>query len=276
MSLDCIETGTFRSHAEVSAQPKELRIVSWNIARGSQIDAVSQFLVSANADLILLQESDLNSRRTARRNVANELAQRLGMDYAFGIEFQELGQGSRSSPAYHGQATLSRWPLLDPRSIRFRSQSKFWHPYAWIPPLPAFQRRHGGRMALVTGIAIGNRKIIAYNLHLESRKSDDLRLRQLAEAVNDSRQYDSDVVVVVGGDFNFDITAGRDGSALRDARFENPFAQLGIPTNGASFFGRRRAIDWILVRGALSQSPRVHISSRASDHYPLSLTLQLP
>src|SRR5271157_4118573 len=207
MSIDWIETGTFATPKSLSDIPKELRVVSWNIARGHRIDAISQFLIDANADLILLQESDCNSRRTAYRNIAKELAQKLGMNYAFGNEFQELGQGSRSSPAYHGQATLSRWPLSQPRVIRFRRQSKFWNPRWWIPPLAAFQRRIGGRMALITNLAIGDRSLIVYNLHLESRNSDELRFGQIAELLADTRRYGFNVVVVLAGDFNFDIAA---------------------------------------------------------------------
>ena len=58
----------------------------------------------------LLQECDYN-RRTGNGEVAMELARQLEMHCPFGIEFQELAQGSRASPAFHGQATLSRWPL---------------------------------------------------------------------------------------------------------------------------------------------------------------------
>ena len=63
------------------------------------------------ADILLLQESDLNARRTHHFDIAREIAQKLQLDYVFGREFQELTQGTRHSPAYHGQATLSRWPL---------------------------------------------------------------------------------------------------------------------------------------------------------------------
>jgi len=274
MSIDCIETGTFAPLTAASAQAEKLHVVSWNIARGSRIEEITEFLIRANADLILLQESDCNSRRTAYRNIAKELAQKLGMNYAFGAEFQELGQGSPSSPAYHGQATLSRWPLSQPRVIRFRRQSKFWHPHWWIPPLAAFQRRIGGRMALITNLAIGGRSLIVYNLHLESRNSDELRFGQFAELLNDTRRYGFDVVVVLAGDFNFDIAAARGKTFLQDAGFENPFASLAMPTilSGASRHGR--AIDWILIRGAVPRSFQVHNSIRASDHYPLSLTLQ--
>ena len=275
MSIDCIEAGTFAPPRVASAQAEKLHVVSWNIARGSRIDEIGEFLTDANADLILLQESDCNSRRTAYRNVAKELAHKLGMNYSFGIEFQELGQGSRSSPAYHGQATLSRWPLSQPRVIRFRRQSKFWNPRWWVPPLAAFQRRIGGRMALTTNLAIGGRSLIAYNLHLESRNSDELRFSQFAELLDDTRRYGFDIVIVLAGDFNFDITAAREKTVLQGAGFENPFASLAMPTILSSSSRHGRAIDWILIRGAVARSFQVHNSIRASDHYPLSLTLQL-
>ena len=38
-----------------------------------------------------------------------------------------------------------------------------------------------------------------------------------------------------------------------------------------------KAIDWILDRGPVhSVSPTVHASASGSDHFPVSLTLQLP
>jgi endonuclease/exonuclease/phosphatase family metal-dependent hydrolase len=275
MSIDCIEAGTSPRPKAVSAHREEFRVVSWNIARGSRLEAISEFLMGANADLILLQETDCNSRRTAYRNVAKELAQTLGMHYIFGIEFQELGQGSRASPAYHGQATLSRRPLSEPRILRFRNQSRFWDPRWWIPPLATFQRRIGGRMSLVFRLSIGNRNVIVYNLHLESRDGNDLRFWQLGELLDDSRRYGLDVVVLAAGDFNFDITGDREVSALQDAGFENPFASLGMPTVVSGSFGRHSFIDWVLVRGGVTAvSPEVHNSIGGSDHYPLSLTLR--
>ena len=274
MSIERIETGTFAPDAAVSAQPEELHVVSWNIARGTRMDAICEFLVRVNADLILLQESDLNARRTTCRNVAKDLAQTLRMNYAFAIEFQELGQGSHASPAYHGQATLSRWPLSESSILRFRRQSRYWHPYWWIPRIAIFQRRLGGRMALVTRVGVGNRSLIVYNLHFESRNGDEHRRSQLAELLDDTLQYGADVVLAAG-DFNFDITSVLERSVLQDAGFENPFADIGLPTVVPSSFGVGKAIDWILTRGKIApQFPQVHNSIRGSDHYPLSLKLQ--
>ena len=118
MSMEEIETGTFANARVVSKVPDVIRVVSWNIARGCQLDGVAEFLLNNQADLIILQETDRNSRRTLYRNIAREISQKLGMNYVFGIEFQELSQGSYHSPAYHGQATLSPWPISDPHILR--------------------------------------------------------------------------------------------------------------------------------------------------------------
>jgi endonuclease/exonuclease/phosphatase family metal-dependent hydrolase len=276
MSMEQIETGSF-AQEESPHQPHAIRVVNWNIARGCKLDEVAKFLVAANADLVLLQEVDMHARRTAYRNVAEHLAQKLKFNYVFGIEFQELSQGSDNAPAYHGQATLSRWPLNHSSVLRFRRQSSFWRPKRWIPPLPQFQRRLGGRMALLSHAAIGERRLAIYNLHLESREEDALRRSQLSEVLNDTSRYGSDVPVIVAGDFNFDLNATRNACLAREMQFDNPFAHLHVRTAESPWPGHRTAIDWILARGPLRPvSPEVHDSISASDHYPLSLNLELP
>lgn len=130
-------------------------------------------------------------------------------------------------------------------------------------------------MALVTHIVIGQRRIVSYNLHLESRHNDAHRRCQLAELLEDARQYDGDMIVIAGGDFNFDITGPTETAILRDGGFESPFSKLDVPTIVPGFLGNARAIDWVLTRGvAALMSPQIHNSIRASDHYPLSLTLR--
>jgi len=275
MSLDQVETGSFAPQEGISHAPRRIRVVSWNIARGCRLDEIVEFLVGANADLILLQEVDRHARRSARRNIAEYLAQRLRMNYASGIEFQELAQGSRDAPAHHGQATLSRWPLCDCRVLRFRRQSTYWHPRWWIPSLPPFQRRLGGRMALLSYTTIGETMLAVCNLHLESRGGDDLRHSQLAEVLNETVRYGLDVPVIVAGDFNLDVT--KPGNAwVNETGFQNPFSDLGVRTAQARSFGRSNTIDWILTRGPIAPvSPKIDHSVSASDHYPLSLTLEL-
>src|SRR5690349_24845147 len=105
-----IESGNFAVPRWLFSPPDSIRVVNWNIDRGLKLSGVIEFLEGAKADIILLQEADLNARRTHHMNVAKEIAQTQEMNYVFGREFQELTQGSKTSPAYRGQATLSRRP----------------------------------------------------------------------------------------------------------------------------------------------------------------------
>ena len=272
-----IETGSFAPSLPALCPPASIRVVSWNVNRGMQLPRVIEFLDAATADLILLQETDLNARRTHRVNVAREIAQLLQTNYVFGREFQELSQGSRASPAYHGQATLSRWPLSNFRIIRFRRQSNFWRPRWFVPDIEPFQGRIGGRLALVSEASIAGKSVVCYNLHLESKSDDALRCSQLGEVLEDARCYDSDIPIALAGDFNLDVSAGPAASALSRSQFLDVFADQHVPTTRPSFLEQGRCIDWIFTRGPLRASqPHVHRSITASDHYPLSVTLDFP
>lgn len=258
------------------ASPAVIRTVTWNINRGFQLDRAIRFLESSCSDLIFLQETDTNARRTKRRDVPREIAQALQMNYIFGREFEELAQGSATDPAFHGQTTLSRWPLSNVRILRFQEQSTFWRPRWYAPPLPFLQRRLGGRMALICEIAINNRMLVAYNVHLESRGSEQIRLRQLSEILADIGQYPADLPVVIAGDFNCDLSHGPASSLIARHGLGNPFACLdGAGTVLKSRNRRPSAIDWILTRGALAAChATIHNSVAASDHFPLSLELR--
>ena len=273
-ALEQVETGTFATPSWVIFPPDSVRVVSWNINRGLHLDRVIQFLTGTKADILLLQEADQNARRTHQINVAREIAEKLRMNYAFGREFQELTQGSRTSPAYHGQVTLSRWPLSNCRIIRFEEQTSFWRPHWFLPEIPPFQERIGGRLALVTDVKIGDRMIVTYNLHLESRGDDRLRCTQLDEVLRDAQRYKPSEPVLVCGDFNLDASNGAAADALNRADFEDALANRHAPTKPHSFFEQGKIIDWIFARKPMRPSgAQVHHSVSASDHYPLSVDL---
>jgi endonuclease/exonuclease/phosphatase family metal-dependent hydrolase len=253
------------------------RIVSWNIERGLQLPKILDFLASIQADLLLLQEVDLNARRTRYRDIASEVAQSLNLNYVFGMEFQELSEGTATRPAYHGMATLSPWPLSKARIIHFRDQSTFWKPRWYVPDLPVFQRRLGGRIALVAEATIYGRKVVSYNLHLESRGEDDLRLRQLNEVLADCRKYVDRPRLVIAGDFNMNAGAGEAARALRNTGFCDAVGLPAHPTSTAHLLSQHaHAIDWIFVSGSPDSQGQVHHDIHASDHYPVSATLADP
>ncbi len=273
-----LETASFMTTQGLLATPDTVRIVSWNINRGLRLNEVIEFLSATAADLILLQEADCNARRTHCRNVAREIAQALAMNYAFGCEFEELTQRDNERPAYHGQATLSRFPLLNTRILRFCRQSSFWLPRWFIPRTRPFQRRIGGRMALSSCIDLAGSKLMVYNVHLESRGGDDLRCSQFVEILGEVSQHASDTQIVIAGDFNADLRREPAAGVVGKSGLNNPFAHnSSLPTTVPSRFDGSRTIDWILTKGLLIGSePKVHDLVGASDHYPLSLTLRRP
>jgi endonuclease/exonuclease/phosphatase family metal-dependent hydrolase len=215
---------------------------------------------------------DLNARRTQHRDIACELARSLELNYVFGTEFQEPGAGSGGSPAHHGQATLSPWPLSNGRIIRFQCQSNFWKPRWYIPQIELFQRRLGGRIALVTETLIYDRRLVTYNLHLESRGKDVLRLQQPREALEDAKRYSESSVVIVGGDFNLDSGNCEAIATLASARLHDAVRLLELPTTMARVpFQHSRCIDWIYISDEVRSDGLVHNTVQGSDHYPVSL-----
>ena len=271
-----IESGNFAVPRWLFFPPDSIRVVSWNIDRGLKLSGVIDFLAGAKADIILLQEADLNARRTHHINVAREISQTLELNYVFGREFQELTQGSKASPAYHGQATLSRWPLSNSRIIRFQKQSHFWRPHWFLPDIAPFQERLGGRMALVSAVNIAGKTIVSYNLHLESRGDNPLRCSQLDEALDDNKRYSWNTPILLAGDFNLDVSETPAATSISRAQFQDAFANQHVPTTPGSFLEHGRIIDWIFTRGRVRVSqPHVHRSVSASDHYPLSISLAI-
>jgi len=220
------------------------------------------------------QSGHLNARRTHHFDIAREIAQKLELNYVFGHEFQELTQDTRHSPAYHGQATLSRWPLSNARILRFQHQSNFWQPHWFLPEIEPFPERLGGRLALIVDASVGGKMIVTYNLHLESRGDNRLRRAQLEETLKDAQRYKANTAVVLAGDFNMDLSAGDVAKAIRSADFQDAFTNQHAPTTPNSVFTEGRVIDWIFWRGSVgSETPQVHHSVLASDHYPLSVEL---
>ena len=69
-----IEIGSFAPSGRMLSLPSSIRVVDWNINRGLRLTGVIEFLARSKADVIILQEVDLNARRTHQINVAREIS----------------------------------------------------------------------------------------------------------------------------------------------------------------------------------------------------------
>jgi Endonuclease/Exonuclease/phosphatase family len=119
-NLSKVYQGQFSS---ITKEATSLKLLDWNIERGLQMAGIGAAIEREKPDICILQEVDLNARRTGHRNVAEELARKFQLNYVFGVEFQELSQGSRDAPAYHGQALLSALPIRSSINRTFGSHA---------------------------------------------------------------------------------------------------------------------------------------------------------
>jgi endonuclease/exonuclease/phosphatase family metal-dependent hydrolase len=156
--------------------------------------------------------------------------------------------------------------------IRFQRQSDFWKPRWFKPNLQTFQERLGGRIALVSEIDIQGLPYVTYNLHLESRSDDELRLAQLIEVLHDAAAYDTARLAHSGRRSQFERV-----DTPRIRRLARADFTRAVPTAQVATTPRRhllepgRHIDWAFVRGSSQpKAGNVLKSVKASDHYPIS------
>jgi endonuclease/exonuclease/phosphatase family metal-dependent hydrolase len=231
-----------------------LTVVTWNIARGVQFEAVRAELQRLDADVILLQEVDRFCNRSGARDVARDLAAALDMNWVWAGEFQEVGE-SLGRAALTGQAVLSRTAIDDAQATPFMAQAG-WR-WSWDP----FQPRRGGRIALRARTA----GVVVHNVHLDSRGGDSLRARQVDDVLQDASARAAPLVLIAG-DFN---TSRQARESLVDVVTKAGFADVvgdrGQTTTSQNY---QHAIDWMFARGFSGATGRVQPST-ASDHYPV-------
>ena len=122
----------------------------------------------------------------------------------------------------------AKWPAFeevfggfDSRVIRFQAQSNFWLPKWYKPNIPLFQERLGGRIALLCEIDMPGHPLTVFNVHLESRGADRLRVAQLTETLASGARYPAPTAVIVAGDMNLDVS-----QRYRRLRLARPASRL--------------------------------------------------
>jgi endonuclease/exonuclease/phosphatase family metal-dependent hydrolase len=236
-----------------------LKVVTWNIARGEEYDAILAVLRRLDADVLLLQEVDRFCRRTGYRDVARDLAVALDMNWVAAGEFQEIGEGRQDRPALHGQAILSKFPIEHADVLRFSAQDR------WRWSINPAQPRRGGRIALQARTG----GLLVYNTHIESGGRQSVKQKQIAEILaHQAVLAAQSMPVVIGGDFNNGpiLHASMFGYLMK-ASFADGLGELG--QRGPTSLGQLHPIDWIFVKNVKPVHGRVVDAASASDHSPL-------
>lgn len=262
----------WRSEFTTARPLRQIRTVDWNIDSGESLDRIVDFLKREKPDLCFLQEVDLFTKRTGRRNISEEIAKQLKLNYVFAAEFQELSQGTENAPSFQGDAILTNLPIRNVRVLRFKTQSEFWTPKPYLPNWPIFQRRLGGRIALVAELVLANGEtLVVYNAHLESRSFGSIQSHQLDEILADASRYPSGTATVLAGDLNTKYNPHTFLGKLKRDGWVNAFGNSTPRTHIVVC-----ALDWVVARGPVHiDSARVIRGVGASDHFPITANLAL-
>ena len=178
-----------------------LRLCAWNVQRGARFDALraafSNDPVLRRADVLLLTEIDCGLGRSHNRNVARELAEALGMSYAFGPSYLALGDdwgenpdGRESTTALAGTAILARARIARAENLALPAlRDKFG----------STEKRLGTKRALLAELALPTGPLVVAACHLDSNASPWQRASQLAAVLD---RVEGPTPVIIGGDFN--------------------------------------------------------------------------
>ena len=214
-----------------------LRVVEWNIERGSRLEGIVDVLnshpVLRFADLLLLNEVDCGMIRSGNVNVALELSRALSAHAIFGAEYLELTKGTEherklegeNAAALHGNAILTRHDFFEPRVVRLpRCENNF----------ESSERRLGGRIGVLVELEIAGRKLSVGNTHLDVVNTPRCRAKQMRGFLDAMEAHSQSKLAIVGGDLNTHTFAR--GTRLRAMR-----NTATILTSGRSSLHKRLA-----------------------------------
>lgn len=278
--MNSIETGGTASIGTPLALP--LTVAAWNLERCLFPEEAADHLRRTGAQVVLLSEMDNGMARTAQRHPTADLSRLLGMTYAYGIEFVELGLGSDielefcddvfNDKGFHGNAVMAATALSQPFMARL------WGERLWFID-GGDQPRIGERCAIGAVIETQAGPFVAVSVHLESATNAVYRERQMKELIDRVEAAFPQLPILIGGDLNTGNHAGGDFEAeglfaMSAARgFTRHGGAIDEMTTRPSLITRwpERAmkLDWFLSRG-LTITGSAITSSLDANGRPLS------
>lgn len=230
----------------LSAQ--QLKILTYNIHHANppsessnviNLDTIASIIKKTNADLVGLQEIDVNLDRSQNVDQAKKLAELTGMHYFF-------SKGINLDAGEYGTVILSKYPIV--KSERFELPS----------PIESEKRSLG-----IIHITINGKTVKFANTHLDLKNEN--RLAQTAFII-DKFKNDKNLVILVG-----DLNAKPEEQPIR--KLEQIFTRSQIK-NGFTIpeVDPNREIDFIMVNKGSEfkfKNHRVLSETYASDHRPV-------
>lgn len=227
--------------------PPRLRLVTWNIAtaRYSSLTEVAHLLQELEADVVLLQETDVDALRSFEVDQPQELADALGHEYVFAASV-ELEPGS------FGLTVLSGLPFAAAERVTLES---------WAAAEP--------RIALDVVVCVGGRPMRLVDVHADFMREGNVHnLTDLGERIGSMAGTET----IIAGDLNAEDDAEGIHVLLESTE---AFDVLGKWDPGPTIDGER--LDYVLVSPALADgvTSAYRVETETSDHLPLVVELAM-
>lgn len=243
-AMNAVQTG---GHASEASLPETLSVFAWNVERCLFPEDSAAHLAPKAPEIVLLSEMDHGMARTQQRHTTAEMAEALGMAYAFGVEFYEMDLGGPTERSFctddfnargwHGNAVLSSVPFEAVTMIRLDDHGHWFAPDHGADP---GQPRVGGRNAIAAILAWGGTKLCVVSTHLESNSGAAHRAGQFDRLMDAIDAFAPGMPVLIGGDLN----TGNQIPPDYDWREETLFAQA-----------EARGYDWSFTAPGMTTRP---------------------
>lgn len=295
MKNESVSLGNIEDH-------DRLKIVTWNIERGSNLDALTAYINQVQPDVVCLQEVDWGNQRTSSVDLLSQLAHSTSMLGFLGVEFFEIETSYRpktlAGGGIQGNAILTR--ILPKRYFRIELPIAF----DWVNApesknrIVQREKRQGARFALCVEFNYRDRSIVICSTHLEDKdggvQGRFAQFKSIAEAIPTITSQDA--TSIIAGDFNSlenwitRITRSDQKSKslnkpcyIRECRWwkEHLLPETGYtdPFNCTDWTYKRwmiyrEKLDWIAVRNCQVLKKGVG-NFNTSDHRPLWVEIRL-
>ena len=261
------------------ALPDRLIIGAWNLQRCLYPEQAAELLQRGlQPQVLLVSEMDYGMARTHQRHTTRALADCLGMRYAYGAEFFELGLGNEierrlaaddhNQHGWHGNAILSSVALEQVALIRldddghwFRTDREEVHDSIQNQP------RVGGRCAIAAILPTETKKICVVSVHLENQASAAVRAAQMERLIAALDVFATKLPVVIGGDLNtHGVRHGIDRQAeplflcaeRHGFSWQNNASCVTTRQSSLSHSPRQhKQLDWFCSRGMRAEGARI-------------------
>jgi endonuclease/exonuclease/phosphatase family metal-dependent hydrolase len=280
----------------------KLKILTWNIERGGDPDALAAYINQVKPDVVCLQEVDWGNQRTKNVDVLSRIAFSTYMLGFFGVEFFEIQTADRpkewAGGGAQGNAILTR--AAPKRYFRIELPEAF----DWVNPpeskkeIARREKREGARFALGVEFDYFGRSIIICSTHFEDKDGGvQGRLAQFKSITKTiQKTISEDAISIITGDFNTlenwmsSVTRGHQNSQslgkpwhiseccwwknrlLPEFQYADPFTCKDWTYKRSLIY--REKLDWIAVRNCEVMTWGIG-GFNTSDHRPIWAQVRL-